>query len=376
MVAQVDHGPSEGAVAMKGYISQCERRLSGETPVRDNRTDSAKSTKAMQIFEFLHSIKASTGTNKEQSDIPKEVRQEDLGIECVLSTLTTDSRRVNDCITSSKMFKTKQRARGQLLQTIEDELPSIKSEKEPPKNEKKNKQQPSVRRQSLSSQEFDADERSVISKWSEAGSIEALLNLMEHDEDDDPWRAAKRGDINALKEFDATRRIDWAGEDDFHNIPLYYACHSGAIVDINVVSFLLKVTPIKDPRVIDRCRKNAINPDVVKVLNGMRRVVDRAPERAPDSSRDEPPDDGSVSGFSFSGFFSLQEKQEKKNKYERVPVGQAGSKDWADLPPMRGLRKVSTTGPYSTCANFDGQYTQTLLFRYRCFLLIRQSEKR
>ena len=51
----------------------------------------------------------------------------------------------------------------------------------------------------------------------------------------------------------------------------------------------------------------------------------------------------------------------KKNKYERAPIGHAGSKDLAGLPPMTGLRKVSTTGPYSTCANFDRQYTKPLL---------------
>jgi hypothetical protein len=367
MVDEVDRGPSEGAVALKGTTSACGTRQSGETPVRDNRSDAVKSIKARQIFEFLHSIKASSTT------IPKEVRQEDLGIECALSSLTTDSQRVFDCILPSKMFETKQRARGQLLQTVEDE-------KEPPKSERKDKQQPVVRRQTIPRQEVDADEQSVVSKWSVSGSIEALMDVIEYDEDDDPWRAAKRGDTNELKRLHATRKINWAGEDNFHNTPLYYACHSGAIVDINVVSFLLKVTPIKDPRLLDRCRKNAINQDVVKVLDGKQKAVQRAsqrvPQRAPDSSRDEPADDGSVGGFSLSGLFSLQEKQAKKNKHERMPIGQAGSKDLADLPPMTGLMKVSTPGSYSACANFGGRYTEPLLSLYRYFLLISQSEKR
>jgi hypothetical protein len=346
MVAEIDNLPFEGTVPLKGSSSLCGTRQSGETPIRDNRSDAVKSEKAQQILAFLHSIKSSS------SDIPKEVRQEELGIECVLSNLTTDSQRAKDCILPSKMFETKQRARGQLLQTVEDDLSSIKTEKETPKIEKEDKQHPVVRRRSYSSQvipaakEVDADEQSVVSKWSQAGSIEALMDIMEPDEDDDPWRAAKRGDINALKRFHAKCKVDWAGEDNFRNIPLYYACHSGAIVDINVVSFLFKVTPIKDPRVLDRCRKNAINPDVVKIINGKQKVVERAPERAPDSSRDEPADDGSVGGFSLSGLFSPKEKQEKKKKYGRVPIGHAGSKDLADLPPMTGIRKVSATGSY------------------------------
>lgn len=373
MVAEIDHRrPSKGDVALKGTISECATRQSGATPVRDNRSnrkDAVKSAKALLIFEYLHSIKESSPTRKEQPDIPNEVRQEDMGIECALSNLTTDSQRVSDFILPSKMFETKQRARGQLLQTVEDDLSLIEAEKEP--------QHHAGRRQSLSrqvipaSKDVDADERSVLSKWSAAGSIEALIDVMEYDEDDedDPWRAAKRGDTNALKRFHAQRNFDWAEEDNFHNIPLYYACHSGAIVDINVVAFLLKVTPIKDRRVIDRCRKNAINPDVVKVLDG---VVERAP-----AERDEPADDGSVGGFSLRGLFRLQEKQEKKNRYERSPVGNGGSKDLSDLPLMTGLRRVRTTGSYNARANFDGRYTKPLLsLLYRYFLLISQSEKR
>jgi hypothetical protein len=39
-----------------------------------------------------------------------------------------------------------------------------------------------------------------------------------------------------------------------------------------------------------------------------------------------------------------------------------------DLPPMAGLRKVSTTGSYSACAYFDGRYTKSLLSLYSYFI--------
>jgi hypothetical protein len=88
------------------------------------------------------------------------------------------------------------------------------------------------------------------------------------DDDDDPWTAARRGDLEALWRW---THHDWTREDDFGNTPLYYACHSGAARNLRVVSFLLEQWPnptdssIPLP-ILDRCKKNAINPYVVRLL--------------------------------------------------------------------------------------------------------------
>jgi hypothetical protein len=84
------------------------------------------------------------------------------------------------------------------------------------------------------------------------------------DFDDDPWAAAKRGDLQALRSFTGT---DWTKTDDFESTPLYYACHSGAATDIMVVKHLLDVWPGPIPlEVLSRCKKNAINSSVVQLL--------------------------------------------------------------------------------------------------------------
>lgn len=86
----------------------------------------------------------------------------------------------------------------------------------------------------------------------------------EVDFDDDPWTAAKRGDLQALKLFSG---VDWTKADDFESTPLYYACHSGAATDIMVVKYLLDVWPGPIPlEVLSRCKKNAINSSVVRLL--------------------------------------------------------------------------------------------------------------
>lgn len=83
--------------------------------------------------------------------------------------------------------------------------------------------------------------------------------------DDDPWIAAKRGDLEALKAF--RNRIDWTEEDDFECTPLYYACHSGAARDVMVVKYLIDMWPGKIPsEILSRCKKNAINLSVIKLL--------------------------------------------------------------------------------------------------------------
>ena len=83
--------------------------------------------------------------------------------------------------------------------------------------------------------------------------------------EDDPWIAAKRGDLEALKAFG--NRIDWTQVDDFECTPLYYACHSGAARDVMVVKYLLDMWPGKIPsEILTRCKKNAINLSVIKLL--------------------------------------------------------------------------------------------------------------
>ena len=82
--------------------------------------------------------------------------------------------------------------------------------------------------------------------------------------DDDPWAAAKRGDLQALQSFTG---IDWTKTDDFESTPLYYACHSGAATDIMVVKYLLDEWPGPIPlEVLSRCKKNAINSSVQQLL--------------------------------------------------------------------------------------------------------------
>jgi hypothetical protein len=44
-------------------------------------------------------------------------------------------------------------------------------------------------------------------------------------QDDNPFRAAKRGDLAALKQFHREGTVDWAAKDQYGNIPLFYACH-------------------------------------------------------------------------------------------------------------------------------------------------------
>ena len=90
---------------------------------------------------------------------------------------------------------------------------------------------------------------------------------------EDPWNAAKRGDLQAL--YSCNYTVDWTREDEFNSPPLYYACHSGAAVNLEVVRFLLQVYPTRLPAVLfERCRKNAINVNVVKLLEAAQANVD------------------------------------------------------------------------------------------------------
>ena len=96
---------------------------------------------------------------------------------------------------------------------------------------------------------------------------ERIADLIVAEEEEDAWNAAKRGDLDALEQFDE-QGFDWTLEDDFHCPPIYYACHSGAAINIGAVRFLLKVHPTTLPDdIYGRCRKNAINGNVVKLLD-------------------------------------------------------------------------------------------------------------
>eukprot|EP00978_Attheya_sp_CCMP212_P015832 scaffold40973_cov50-Attheya_sp.AAC.1 len=93
--------------------------------------------------------------------------------------------------------------------------------------------------------------------------------------DDDPWTAAKRGDFDALVRFmnhDSSEGIiDWTREDDFGNVPLYYACHTGASAGksgLKSVEMLIDLWPGSLPKdIFDRCKKNAINLKVADLLD-------------------------------------------------------------------------------------------------------------
>ena len=113
----------------------------------------------------------------------------------------------------------------------------------------------------------------VISDYQGNQSLSESHSCHEEEEDfDDPFSAAKRGDLNALMRF-ADKGHDWKCEDDKQCTPLYYACHSGAAAQngILTVQYLLDQWTGQIPnQVFDRCRMNAINLKVVKLLDTTR----------------------------------------------------------------------------------------------------------
>jgi hypothetical protein len=158
------------------------------------------------------------------------------------------------------------------------------------------------------------DESSVVSRWSNSSRVEPLfdpnsdmtsvsskstrsatgtMNAIYEKyyrpsgkkdvTQDDPWKAAKRGDLNALQKFHAKKGsggVNWSAEDQYHRTPLYYACHSGALVDIKVVSFLLQVTP-NTPSLLENCRTNAINKQVIQLLEAVKPKIFQTPPSLP-----------------------------------------------------------------------------------------------
>ena len=123
---------------------------------------------------------------------------------------------------------------------------------------------------------------SIISNWSKSSLVKPLFEFDSGSilsaestetlfQNDDPWRAAKRGDLTTLKQFHTSGKVDWLAKDEFRNIPLYYACHSGAIADVMVVPFLLWVTPLTNEKIVDKCIKNAVNQQVRSILKAFRK---------------------------------------------------------------------------------------------------------
>jgi hypothetical protein len=111
----------------------------------------------------------------------------------------------------------------------------------------------------------------------------AFLDRVIDVEADDQWRAAKRGDLKALQSFASRDNFDVTLEDDFGCTALYYGCHSGAITawGLELVLFLLEKWPtamIPKP-ILERCRKNAINRDVVRLLDGDKDLIDYVKSR-------------------------------------------------------------------------------------------------
>jgi hypothetical protein len=139
-----------------------------------------------------------------------------------------------------------------------------------------------LRRTRASSSGVQEDSGSIISSWSKPGLVKPLFEFDEASilsvestralfQSDDPWQAAKRGDLTALKQFHTSGKVDWIAKDDFRNIPLYYACKSGAITDIMVVPFLLWVTPLRDDKTLEKCRKSAANKQVRSILSAYKK---------------------------------------------------------------------------------------------------------
>jgi len=87
-------------------------------------------------------------------------------------------------------------------------------------------------------------------------------------ENDSPWLAAKRGDMNAL-ENRWKYRHDWTLEDEHGNTPLYYACRYGGEKNLRVVLFLLQQWPSNQhipPDLMNRCKLEAANVYVQELL--------------------------------------------------------------------------------------------------------------
>ncbi|KAG7350978.1 hypothetical protein IV203_010338 [Nitzschia inconspicua] len=102
-----------------------------------------------------------------------------------------------------------------------------------------------------------------------------FVDLMDHSAQeraiasaDDPWSAAKRGDVHAIQKWTNDESYDWSQKDEFGNTALFYACHSGAATNIAIVKQILDQWPLEEipADVFDRCKLNAINSSVIRML--------------------------------------------------------------------------------------------------------------
>lgn len=103
---------------------------------------------------------------------------------------------------------------------------------------------------------------------SNRGGTRELLLKHFGGENDSPWLAAKRGDLNAL-ENRWKHRHDWTLEDEHGNTPLYYACRYGGAKNLRVILFLLQQWPSTQhipPMLLHRCKQDAANIYVQELL--------------------------------------------------------------------------------------------------------------
>jgi hypothetical protein len=139
---------------------------------------------------------------------------------------------------------------------------------------------------------FDVYTSLFIPGYQDKETFEVKTDQQEKEEDPgDPWSAAKKGDLVALMRY-GHEGHNWKLEDAYQCTPLYYACHSGAALPkgIPALRFLLEQWPGHIPDdIFDRCKKNAINRDVVKLLQSTRGelcgvIVDTTPSSTLDTA--------------------------------------------------------------------------------------------
>ena len=235
-------------------------------------------------------------------DSYKSEGKRDYGVELVLSSPTTDTERAKDMIVrppSSTSRRNNDNNSNSSTYSVESTSTKSTSQNSLLSSQQGSSKSPSHR------YPYPPRSRlmgSLIDDASEASSVASnnVYNQQQQQqktipqrrrEGDDIWRAAKRGDLASLKSFHSEGNIDWAAKDQFNNMPLYYACHSGAIVDINVVHFLLWVTPIKNSAQLEKC-KNRKNKAVMKILNDFEasgyKSTFTMPLKSPTESRNKP----------------------------------------------------------------------------------------
>jgi hypothetical protein len=231
-----------------GSILRCGSLDTCDTPLIDNRSGMS--------YKYGHGQKRVL-TYLSYPYVVNETEEErnDGGVECVLDSESETSDRelylnqaiAKDCIIPDRTSISPLRDRPSV-----EQAPGAKAKAKP------------------------RDDLSEISQWSKFSAFKPLFDADESvvsdvsnitDLMDDPFQAATRGDLEALKSFHSDSKTDWSIVDKFQNPPLYYACQTGAIEDIQTVAFLLEVTPNKSPRLLERCWSNASNQEVVKLLS-------------------------------------------------------------------------------------------------------------